>query len=336
MTASTTASWPHSMPRLNANSESTPRALGQPHVAQHRGEPEAVQQTEGEGYARAAFGHDRENVVECRDDDRGGDDRLGQPARQADDVERRQRQRDRVRQREGRHHLEDADQRRRATRHRLPVPAPAQQHGGQQQREQEQQMIDAAPDVPDARLQVFDESAPVRGAVASEKLDSGCAPPEHGGLHHAARAEGQQPPVRGIDALHQRVADIECRYRDRAACRIGQPGVAAIHAIVDLQSLESDDTRSPVGAQAQVLLNIRIQLRLVAAQFAPGHFAVAICIYAYRELHIAHRHFDRTGHGVAAHSSAQKAIACDVGLRSRSTEQECEQAGDAFHPLPFR
>src|SRR6185312_12484927 len=107
---------------------------------------------EGEGDAGTAFGDDGEEVVQCGDDDGGCDDRFGEAARQANDVEGGQREGDGVCQREGSDDLEDTQECGAGTRDGLPVAVAPQQHRWQQQRDQEQQMVDPTPDVPDAGL----------------------------------------------------------------------------------------------------------------------------------------------------------------------------------------
>ncbi len=90
-------------------------------------------------------------------------------------------------------------------------PAP-QQHRGQQQRKQEQQVIDAAPDVPDAGLQIFDECGAER-RMSQIKALYRCrrAAAQHGGLCHPLSAQGQQSTMRRILGNEQMVVDGQAR-----------------------------------------------------------------------------------------------------------------------------
>ena len=60
---------------------------GQPHLGQHGGEPETMQEPEREGDPPAVFGDPGNEVVQRRDHDRGRDDRFREPAGQVDHVQ---------------------------------------------------------------------------------------------------------------------------------------------------------------------------------------------------------------------------------------------------------
>jgi hypothetical protein len=62
--------------------------------------------------------------------------------------------------RKGGDDLDDADEGWTRHGHSLPPILPTRKNRGQQQRQQEQQMIDAAPDMPDPRAQILGESDP--------------------------------------------------------------------------------------------------------------------------------------------------------------------------------
>ena len=125
------------------------RLRGQPELLQHRREPEAMDEAEeagkqrpgvsGRGCGRQARGSppvaDHEEVVGAHHDDRERNQRLDNPARWAEDVERRQRERDAVPDGEGGH-----DQR-----------EPFERAARQQQADQEQHMVRTDQDVFDTR-----------------------------------------------------------------------------------------------------------------------------------------------------------------------------------------
>jgi hypothetical protein len=68
-------------------------------------------------------------------------------------------------------------------------------------------MIDATPDVPDAGLQVFDKGVPARGA-STANVDNACRSRRAPGLDYGLTGgSSEQSAMRGIDPLHERVAE---------------------------------------------------------------------------------------------------------------------------------
>ena len=98
--------------------------------------------------------------------DRQRDGRLDDARRQPDPAHRRDHQRDRVRQRERGHHGQHVAHDAAQGRRRLEPTAAAHEHAGQEQRDQEADVVEAAPDVPDA----LDDEPPHRRARAAAAL----------------------------------------------------------------------------------------------------------------------------------------------------------------------
>jgi hypothetical protein len=95
----------------------------------------------------------------------------------------------------------------------FPTSAAADQDGGQQQRQQEQQMIDAAQNMPDAGVKIFDEGARTRRGENGERRRRCCAA-EHSRLHGGAgrrvskpRCEGSMPSMTPFGCSCWRLSD---------------------------------------------------------------------------------------------------------------------------------
>ena len=98
-------------------------------------------------------------------------------------------------------------------------------------------MIDAAQNVPDPGVEIVDEGAQARGSEHGEGGRRGGAA-ENSRLHGGACGKSQQAAVRGIDTLHDRVANRQLPHLGRALRLERQPGITAIDTIIDCESLE--------------------------------------------------------------------------------------------------
>src|SRR5450631_3336386 len=101
--------------------------------------------------------------------------------------------------------------------------------------------------------------------------------------------------MRGIDGVQYRVPNTKFLNGDRTVRLERHPGIATVHAIIDLDRLEPDIAPGVAGAEAHMVLEITRQRGSGGLELAPRDLPIAIGVHPHRELDIAYRESHSAG-----------------------------------------